>query len=36
VLGDLAEHFVGENFAASVEADADHGGRGFVAGRLDA
>ena len=36
VFGDLAQHLVGQDFAASVEAAADNGGGGLVAGRLDA
>jgi hypothetical protein len=36
VFGDLAQNLVGQNLAASVEADADHGSRGLVAGGLDA
>ena len=36
MLGDLAQDLVGQDLAASVEADADHGGRGLVAGGLDA
>ena len=36
VLGDLAEHLVGEDLAAPVSAERDDGGRRLVAGGLEA
>ena len=36
VSGQITADLVGQNLAASVEADADHGSRGLVAGGLDA
>jgi hypothetical protein len=36
MLGDLAEHLAGEDVAAPVSTEPDDGGRGLVAGGLDA
>ena len=35
MLGDLAQHLVGQDLAPSIEAARHHGGGGLVAGRLD-